>query len=139
MAKGREENLKPLNTRTKKEQREIAKMGGIKSGEARRGKKIITEIYSNFLFNKHNFNVYYQDQKGKLKKRKVKKTGKEMLDNALRDIINDSRGSVQSARVSIVKELREAIDGQKIDLGDMPPPAVNVYIQGVPPKEKNKK
>lgn len=31
-----EQNLKPQNTRTKKEQREIARKGGIASGEARR-------------------------------------------------------------------------------------------------------
>lgn len=30
------ENLKPLNTRTKEEQREVARKGGIKSGESRR-------------------------------------------------------------------------------------------------------
>lgn len=35
-----EENLVPQNRRTKSEQREIAKMGGIKSGEARREKKL---------------------------------------------------------------------------------------------------
>lgn len=33
------ENLIPLNERTKKEQREIAKSGGIASGESRRRKK----------------------------------------------------------------------------------------------------
>ena len=33
------ENLKPQNTRTKSEQREIAKKGGIASGEARRERK----------------------------------------------------------------------------------------------------
>jgi hypothetical protein len=34
-----EKNLIPANKRTKKEQREIARMGGIASGEARRNKK----------------------------------------------------------------------------------------------------
>lgn len=38
MAKG-QENLKPQNTRTKEEQREIARMGGIASGVARREKR----------------------------------------------------------------------------------------------------
>lgn len=38
-----ENNLLPLNKRTKSEQREIAKMGGIKSGEVRRNKKTLRE------------------------------------------------------------------------------------------------
>lgn len=38
-----EENLVPLNKRTKKEQRKIAQQGGIASGEARRRKKTMRE------------------------------------------------------------------------------------------------
>lgn len=38
-----EHNLKPLNTRTKSEQRKIAKKGGKASGEARREKKLMKE------------------------------------------------------------------------------------------------
>lgn len=37
------ENLKPQNKRTKSEQREIAKKGGIKSGETRRARKALKE------------------------------------------------------------------------------------------------
>ena len=39
-----EQNLRPLNTRTKTEQRAIARQGGIASGEARRQKKTLREI-----------------------------------------------------------------------------------------------
>ena len=38
-----EENLIPQNKRTKKEQREIAKKGGIASGEARRKRRTLKE------------------------------------------------------------------------------------------------
>lgn len=38
-----EENLIPMSERTKEEQREIAKKGGIASGEARRRKKTFKE------------------------------------------------------------------------------------------------
>ena len=38
-----QENLIPLNERTKEEQREIARMGGIASGETRRQKKLMKE------------------------------------------------------------------------------------------------
>lgn len=37
------DNLKPQNTRTKAEQREIARKGGIKSGEARREKRLLKD------------------------------------------------------------------------------------------------
>ena len=38
-----EQNLIPFNERTKKEQREICKAGGIKSGEVRRARKTLRE------------------------------------------------------------------------------------------------
>lgn len=38
-----EQNLKPLNKRTKSEQREIAKKAGLASGQARKRKKYIKE------------------------------------------------------------------------------------------------
>lgn len=38
-----EQNLKPQNTRTKAEQREIARQGGIASGKARREQKLIRD------------------------------------------------------------------------------------------------
>lgn len=37
------ENLKPMNKRTKSEQREIAQKAGIKSGEVRRARKTLKE------------------------------------------------------------------------------------------------
>lgn len=44
-----DENLKPQNTRTKSEQRKIARMGGIASGEARRKKKAWKETLNMIL------------------------------------------------------------------------------------------
>jgi hypothetical protein len=38
-----EDNLIPMNERTKEEQREIARMGGIASGEARRRRKTLKD------------------------------------------------------------------------------------------------
>lgn len=43
-----EQNLKPLNTRTKAEQRKIARMGGKKSGEVRRAKKTFRELMEEY-------------------------------------------------------------------------------------------
>ena len=42
--KNNEQNLIPLNKKTKDKQREIAKMGGIASGEARRKKRQMREL-----------------------------------------------------------------------------------------------
>lgn len=39
-----ERNLKPLNTRTKSEQREIARQGGIASGQSRSFKALLKQI-----------------------------------------------------------------------------------------------
>ena len=44
-----EKNLKPMNKRTKSEQREIAKKGGKKSGEVRKAKKTIKSLLCDFL------------------------------------------------------------------------------------------
>lgn len=44
-----EKNLKPFNKRTEREQREIAKKGGKKSGEIRRDKKKIKETLKELL------------------------------------------------------------------------------------------
>ena len=43
------ENLIPLSERTKEEQREIAKLGGIKSGEVRKARKTAREILQEML------------------------------------------------------------------------------------------
>ena len=44
MPAGNKKNLRPQNTRTKAEQREIATMGGKASGEARRRKKALRDV-----------------------------------------------------------------------------------------------
>lgn len=47
-----DKNLRPQNVRTKTEQREIARIGGIASGEARRKKKTIRETLEMMLSGK---------------------------------------------------------------------------------------
>jgi hypothetical protein len=54
---GKIENLKPQTTRTKEEQREVARMGGIQSGKARREKKLMSKIYSEFLTKKYKLKI----------------------------------------------------------------------------------
>lgn len=49
-----DENLKPQDKRTKSEQREIARKGGIASGKSRRRKKAISELMTDCLSKKFN-------------------------------------------------------------------------------------
>ena len=67
MANKGQENLKPQNTRTKEEQREIASKGGKASVKARREKKLLKECFD-ILLDKE-----FTDKKGK------KATGAETL------------------------------------------------------------
>ena len=50
--KDNSENLIPLNKRTKTEQRAITQMGGIKSGEVRREKRLLKDTIEMLLNNK---------------------------------------------------------------------------------------
>ena len=42
-------NMRPLNTRTKEEQKKIATMGGIKSGMVRKERKLLSQIYAKVI------------------------------------------------------------------------------------------
>lgn len=49
MPRGNPQNLKPLNQRTKEEQRKIQSMGGKASGEARRERSTVKQILLSYL------------------------------------------------------------------------------------------
>ena len=66
MAKGHE-NLIPTNKRSKEEARELGTKGGIKSGEVRKDKKIITETLALLL----NSKVVDVDIKAQLEERGI--------------------------------------------------------------------
>jgi hypothetical protein len=98
------DNLIPLNERTKEEQREIARMGGIASGKARREKKLMSQIYADFLIKEHE--VIGKDG---IKK---KLSGEKLLSSVMSKVL--SRGD--SSSVSLMKEIREAVEGSKMNL-----------------------
>jgi hypothetical protein len=79
-----EQNLKRLTT---KKAREIGKLGGVASGEAKRKKKLMSQIYADIL---------------------VKNSGS--IDNAIKSILGDSRVMAQSAKVNLLKEIRESTE-----------------------------
>lgn len=79
------QNLKPI--KTAKEAREKGRIGGIKSGEAKRKKKLLSEMYADFL-----------------------EKNEDKIKRALEAVT--LRGD--AASVSVLKEMREATEGQKI-------------------------
>ena len=60
MANETTKNLIPQNKRTKDEQREIARIGGVESGQARRGKKTIQKILADLLEGKIKDNQQFE-------------------------------------------------------------------------------
>jgi len=123
---GNEKNLVPNSERTPEELKEMTRLGGIASGKARRKKKLMKEIYAEFLAKEHNI----KDESGVEKKI----SGSELLGRVMSKVL--SRGD--SASVSLMKEIREATSGTDINLlNDFP---VKIIIEGVtpePPSEEN--
>ena len=94
------ENLRPV--RTKEEARERGRNGGIKSGKVRREKKLLSEIYAEVLADENNING-------------TDKSLKEIIGDVLTGIF-----STPAAKVSMLKEIREATEGNKLNVtGDI--------------------
>lgn len=106
------ENLKPP-FRTPEEAREKGRNGGKKSGEARRKKALLSQIYGELLAEKHALG------KGK----NIKGVIKEVL----------KKGGAPA--VSMIKEMREATEGSKLLIDT--PTAVKIIIEGDEPNADN--
>jgi hypothetical protein len=96
-----EKNLIPQNMRTKEEQRKIARQGGIASGVVRKEKKLMSQIYAEFLEKEHDVEVGGE---------KKKLSGHKIVSAMMMRVLN--RGD--AASVSIMKEIREGTEGSKI-------------------------
>ncbi len=99
-----EKNLIPNSERTPEEIKEMTRNGGIASGKARREKKLMSQIYAEFLDKDHDI-----IGKDGLKK---KMSGSEMVSVVLSKVL--SRGD--SASVSACREIRETLEGKKIEI-----------------------
>lgn len=99
--KGRPENLIPNEQRTPEERRKNARKAGVASGEARREKKRMSQIYADFLTSKHKITIDDIDKELE---------GVALLTEVMKKVL--SRGD--SASVSLLKELREATEGSKV-------------------------
>lgn len=99
-----EQNLRPKLISTTEEAKRLGSAGGKASAKARREKKIISSIYIDFLLKKTKSQI---DGKSL--------TGKQLLDNAVKSII--TKGT-DAAKVALMKEMREALEGSNIKLGN---------------------
>ena len=107
--KGKAENLKPFNTMTVEEQREIQSAGGKKSVEVRKEKKLMSQILADYLQKEHE--VVLRDDEGAVIDRE-KISADELIQRTITAIIN--RGD--PASVSMMKELREATEGKNVNI-----------------------
>lgn len=95
------ENLRPIrDTETAKAR---GKLGGIKSGEAKREKKMVSQIYADFLADE--FEISIDEEKKRF-------TGVSLVSETIKKIL--MRGDSSSA--SMLKEIREATEGSNINL-----------------------
>jgi hypothetical protein len=104
--KGKPENLKPV--RTTKEAKARGAAGGVKSGESRRKKKLMSQIYGEFLEEK--FAVTVDGKKQDM-------TGEALVNSVVKKVLIGGGAPA----VSLMREIREAIEGQKMRL-DIPAP-----------------
>ena len=98
------DNLKPIKELSSEEAKQRGSKGGIRSGQVRREKKLMTQIYAEFLEKEHN--VIGRD--GEQKKR----SGQALLNSVMSKVLSRSDGS----SVRLMKEIREATEGQNIKL-----------------------
>jgi len=122
MARGNPSKLIPANKRSKEEASELGRKGGIASGVARREKKKLSTIYGEMLAGKYEVTINGEKQK---------LDGAELVRFIMRDVLMRR----DSASVSLLKEMREALEGSKVSLlGEDDGP---VTFEIVEPKRKD--
>jgi hypothetical protein len=102
-----EQNLVPNSERTPEELREQTRKAGVASGKARREKAIISGMYARLLAKKTKVVI---DGKPA--------TGIELFEQVIVQIL--VKGS-DSAKIALIKEIREATEGSKITGADGKP------------------
>ena len=102
MPRGNPDNLVPNTELTPEELSARNSKAGIASGKARREKKLMSQIYAEFLDKNHDI----------IGKDGIKKTisGTALVNSVMSKVF--SRGD--SASVSLMKEIRETLEGSKI-------------------------
>jgi hypothetical protein len=102
----RPENLIPINKRTKEEQREICSKGGKISGEKRREKKLQSQAYARAMAKKYKVVIGGEEQE---------LDWEDFQSIIIRDIMIKR----DSCSVSLMREMREGTEGNKLKIGDL--------------------
>lgn len=110
--KGKPENLISLADRTTEEQREIARQGGIKSGEVRKERKLVSQILADYLQKEHE--VILRDDQGEVIDRETIPAS-ELIERTVTAVM--ARGD--SASVAMIKTISESTEGQKMQLSGL--------------------
>lgn len=97
-----EQNLKPKPITSVEQAKSMGRKGGIASAKARKDRAVISAMYAKFLAKKTKVNI---DGKPA--------TGVQLFEYAVTTII--SKGS-DSAKVALMKEMREALEGSKVSI-----------------------
>ena len=100
------DNLKPIKELSSEEAKQRGSKGGIKSGQVRRKKKMMSQIYADYLIKRHK--ITGKDGVSK------SISGQELLNDVMTKVL--SRGD--SSSVSLMKEIREGTEGQKITVNN---------------------
>jgi len=103
MPRGNPDKLIPASKRSKQEASELGKKGGIRSGEVRREKKFMSQIYGEMLADTYSVKI-----DGETKTIE----GTALVKAIARDVLMRR----DSSSVSMMKEIREATEGNKVKL-----------------------
>ena len=103
MPRGNPNNLVPNSARTPEQLKEQTRKGGIVSGQKKRERKLLSQIYADLLA--EEFEVTIAGEKKKI-------TGQKYFKTVAREIVNRR----DSASVSMLKEIREATEGKNVNL-----------------------
>ena len=114
------DNLKPITSLSKEEAKKRGSKGGKRSGQVRKEKKAMSAIYASVLARKYKV----KDQSGKAKEI----SGNRLLAEVAKDILLKR----DSASVSMMREMREALEGTKTELwgadGEVFPSTITIEI-----------
>ena len=109
---GNPENLVSLADRTTEEQREIARLGGIASGEVRKEKKLMSQIMAEYLQKQHE--VVLRDDTGAVIDRE-KLSAQELIERTITAVIARD----DSASVQMMKAIGELTEGKTVKLSGL--------------------
>ena len=108
MPRGNPDKLIPNSARTPQELKEMTTKGGIASGKAKREKKLMSQIYAEFLIKEHD--VIGKD--GLIKKL----SGQALVNGVMSKVLSRGDGS----SVSMLREVREGTEGSKVKHEGLP-------------------